>query len=204
VAKVRSTRKFLIPLAVAASLLLAACGSSSNTSSATAPTPSAPSSQSSSSSPTSSVTLATASGPMGTYLVGSSGRAVYLWAVDTSGKSSCAGACAKVWQPVISSAMPHTTGGVNASDLTLITRSNGAKQVAYKGHPLYYYIADRSSGTTRGQGSNSFGGKWWLIAPSGTGITKVASSAGASNGSSSSSSSSSAGSSGSSSGGGWG
>jgi hypothetical protein len=127
-----------------------------------------------------------------------------MWAVDTSGKSSCSGACAKVWQPVISSAVPHATGGVTAADLALITRSNGAKQVAYKGHPLYYFIADTGSGTTKGQGNNSFGGKWWLIAPSGSGITKVASSAGASNSTSSSSSSSSAGSSGSTSGGGWG
>jgi predicted lipoprotein with Yx(FWY)xxD motif len=140
---------------------------------------------------------------MGTYLVGSSGRAIYLWAVDTSGKSSCSGACAKVWQPVISSAVPHATGAVNASGLTLITRSDGAKQVAYKGHPLYYFIADKGSGTTRGQGTSSFGGKWWLIAPSGSDITKVASSSSSStSGSYGSSTSTSSGSSGS--GGGWG
>jgi predicted lipoprotein with Yx(FWY)xxD motif len=200
---VRSFNKLLILAAVGvASVLLAACGSSSSgsqSSSAAASTPAPASSTPASNAP--SVTVATASGPMGTYLVGSSGRALYLWSVDTGGTSSCSGACAKVWQPVISSALPHVTGAVNAGELTLITRSNGAKQVAYKGHPLYYFSADRGSGTTRGQGSSSFGGKWWLVAPSGGGITKLASSAS----STSSSSSTSGGSSGSStSGGGWG
>jgi hypothetical protein len=97
-----------------------------------------------------------------------------------------------------------------SADLGTITRSDGAKQVTYKGHPLYYYTADTSAGQTTGQGSNQFGAKWWLVAPSGSGITSgSASSSGSSTAASSSSgssSSSSGGSSsgGSSSGGGWG
>ena len=50
-------------------------------------------------------------------------------------------------------------------------RKNGAKQVAYMGHPLYYYVADTKPGAVTGQGSNQFGAKWWLVAPSGSAIT---------------------------------
>ena len=53
-------------------------------------------------------------------------------------------------------------------------RSDGTEQVTYKGHPLYYFVADTSAGSTKGQGSDSFGAKWWLIAPSGSAITPAA------------------------------
>jgi hypothetical protein len=43
--------------------------------------------------------------------------------------------------------------------------------VTYDGHPLYYYAGDSHAGTTTGQGSDSFGAKWWLVAPSGNAIT---------------------------------
>jgi hypothetical protein len=57
--------------------------------------------------------------------------------------------------------------------------------VTYNGHPLYYFAGDSGPGTTSGQGSDEFGAKWWLVAPSGAAITHSASS-----GSSSSSSAS--------------
>ncbi len=131
---------------------------------------------------------------MGTDLTGASGRALYLWAADSNGKSSCSGECAKVWPPVITKVTPSASGGVTAGDLGTITRSDGSKQVTYKGHPLYYFVEDSRAGVTKGQGSNSFGAKWWLVAPSGSVITAAASTA----------ASSSASSSGSASGGGWG
>jgi predicted lipoprotein with Yx(FWY)xxD motif len=145
------------------------------------------------------ITISTTKGSAGTYLVGESGRALYLWAAESNGKSSCSGACAKVWTPVLASATPSVSGGVNAADLGWATRTTGQKQVTYNGHPLYYFAADTGSGTTRGQGTNSFGAKWWLVSPSGAGLTKSSSSS-----SSSSGGSSSGGSGGSSSGGGWG
>jgi hypothetical protein len=97
--------------------------------------------------------------------------------------------------------MPTVAGGAHAADLSLISRSDGTKQVAYKGRPLYYYAGDPGAGSTNGQGSNQFGAKWWLISPSGG---QVGSSASTASSSGSASSSSSSGSSGGSSGGGWG
>jgi predicted lipoprotein with Yx(FWY)xxD motif len=105
------------------------------------------------------------------YLTGASGRALYLWVADSNGQSACMGACAKAWPPLVSSSTPTVSGGVSASDLGTTTRPDGTKQVTYKGHPLYYFIADPTAGTTRGQGNNGFGAKWWLVSPSGTAIT---------------------------------
>lgn len=189
-----SFRKCFMPAAVGTSLLLAACGSSSSSPAASG----GASSSQAAAAPSAGTTIATARGPAGTYLVGASSRALYLWAADSSGKSSCSGACASTWPPLTAGSLPKTQGAAIAADLSLIKRSGGVSQVAYKGHPLYYYAPDTGSGMTTGEGSNSFGAKWWLVAPSGVGIVKTASSTG---GSASGSSTSSAGGSGR---GGWG
>jgi predicted lipoprotein with Yx(FWY)xxD motif len=187
---------------VGVALVVAACGSSSSSSTNPAPANPAPASSASSASNASnaSLTISTAKGADGTYLTGASGRALYLWVADTGGKSVCSGACAKVWPPLIANGTPGASGGVNAGDLGTVARSDGTKQVTYKGHPLYYYIADKSASQVTGQGSNSFGAKWWLVAPSGSAITGGGSSSAASSSGSSSGGSSSGGSS---SGGGW-
>jgi predicted lipoprotein with Yx(FWY)xxD motif len=170
---------------VVAALIVAGCGSSSSTSTA-ASSPSATSSTTAAAA--AGVSIGTAKGKGGTYLTGASGRALYLWVADTNGKSSCSGACAQTWPPVTTTGTPATSGGATAADLGTVTRSDGTKQVTYKGHPLYYYAADSSAGMVTGQGTNSFGAKWWLVAPSGTAITGSGSSSGSSGGSSTSSS----------------
>jgi predicted lipoprotein with Yx(FWY)xxD motif len=210
-----------IATVLAAALFIAACGSSKSSSTSTASAAAAPATSSTaapSTSPTTATTAAageaigTAKGAHGTYLTADNGRALYLWVADTNGKSVCSGACAKAWPPVITKGKPVAGTGVSAADLATTMRSDDTEQVTYKGHPLYYFIADTGPGTTKGQGSNSFGAKWWLVTPSGAAITAGGSSgasAGRSSGASSggSSGASSGGSSGgssSSSGGGWG
>ena len=74
---------------------------------------------------------------------------------------------------------------MNASDLGTTMRADGTEEVTYKGHPLYYFVADTSAGSTKGQGSDSFGAKWWLVAPSGTAITAGTSTVASTSGSSS-------------------
>jgi predicted lipoprotein with Yx(FWY)xxD motif len=110
---------------------------------------------------------------------------------DAMNKSSCSSACAQLWPPVTASGKPTASAGVSAADLGTIKRSDGSEQVTYKGHPLYYYAPDKSAGSTTGQGTNSFGAKWWLVAPSGSAITSGGSSSGGSYGGSTSGSSSS-------------
>jgi secreted repeat protein with Y-X4-D motif len=86
-------------------------------------------------------------------------------------KSVCSGACAGAWPPVTATGTVTASGSAVASDLGTITRSDGTKQVTYDGHPLYYFVGDSGPGSDSGQGSNSFGAKWWLVAPSGSAIT---------------------------------
>lgn len=183
---------------IAAALIVAACGSSSATTSsssaasaAASPYPSGAASPSTSSAASTAsaagASVGMAKGPAGTYLTGASGRALYLWVADGAGKSSCSGACASVWPPLTTTATPVANHGVSAGQLGTITRSDGSKQVTYNGHPLYYFTADSKAGSTTGQGSNSFGAKWWLVTPSGAAITSGASSAPAGSSSSSSS-----------------
>jgi predicted lipoprotein with Yx(FWY)xxD motif len=188
-------------------LFVAACGSSSNKASSNA-APAASSTPASTSTATkapatssSGLTISTAKGPDGTYLTGASGRAVYLWVADPTGKSVCSGGCASVWPPVISNGTPNVSGGLSASGFTTFTRSDGKKQLAFHGHALYYFAADTTAGQLTGQGSNSFGAKWWLLSPSGTEITSSGSGASSS---SSGGAAASGGSSTSTSGGGWG
>jgi predicted lipoprotein with Yx(FWY)xxD motif len=167
-------------LAVAA--VMAGCGSTSSTSSSAA----AASSKAASSGV---VAVGTTSGAVGIHLTGASGRPLYMWAADTGGKSNCAGQCAKFWPPLVATTTtPKVTGAANAADVGVITRADGTKQVTYKGHPLYYFLEDRTAGSFHGQGNNGFGAKWWLVAPTGALITKAATSSSAPVSSSSSSS----------------
>jgi predicted lipoprotein with Yx(FWY)xxD motif len=157
-----------------AALIVAGCGSASSSSSqaATAATAAAPATSSTAAASASGGTaISTTKGSAGTFLVGPNGRAIYLWVADTGDKSSCSSACAQAWPPVTTSGKPTAGAGVAAGDLGTTMRSDGSEEVTYKGHPLYYFVADKSAGQTKGQGSNSFGAKWWLVAPSGSAIT---------------------------------
>lgn len=144
----------------ALAVVLAGCGSSyGGASGGSTPT-----------SGTSPQTIATTSGPLGTYLTTSGGRSVYLWLGDHGMASSCSGACATVWPPVTTMGKPTAGSGVTAADLGTIKRSDGSTQVTYKGHPLYYYASDSSSGETNGEGINGFGALWYLVTPSGNSL----------------------------------
>jgi predicted lipoprotein with Yx(FWY)xxD motif len=154
--------KLIVPLAsvVAAS----ACSSAASTSA-----PAAASSAAGSS--TTATVITTHSGSGGTFLTNGSGRTIYLWAKDAMNSSACSGACAQAWPPVPATGTLTASGGAQASDLGTITRSDGTKQATYDGHPLYYFVGDSGPDQTSGQGSDNFGAKWWLVAPSGAMIT---------------------------------
>jgi predicted lipoprotein with Yx(FWY)xxD motif len=155
---------------MAVAVVVAACGSSSPSSSASSAANKTPASTATGN----AVSISTATGSDGTYLVGASGRPLYLWVADSHDKSVCEGSCAQAWPPLTTKSAPVAASGVTMSELSTINRSGGVKQVAYDGHPLYYFAGDTSKGSFTGQGSDNFGAKWWLVAPSGTAITKSA------------------------------
>jgi len=121
--------------------------------------------------------VATRSGQLGTFLTDGSGKALYMFASDTSSKSTCSGTCVMYWPPLTTTGTANASGKASRSMLATITRSDGSKQVTYNGHPLYLFKLDTAPGDTRGEGSNNFGAKWWLLAPSGKPITSSGSSA---------------------------
>jgi predicted lipoprotein with Yx(FWY)xxD motif len=187
----RSIRRtvWLTGVTVAAATVLAACASSSGGGSA-AP---AAGGGGSSSAASGALTIETHSGPLGTFLTDGQGRSLYMFASDTATKSTCSGQCAVFWPPVTSSAAPSVSGSATMSAVGTLKRTDGSAQVTYAGHPLYYFKEDAAAGDTKGQGSNAFGAKWWVLDAKGAPITAAAAAAGGSSSSSSSSSSSNAG-----------
>jgi predicted lipoprotein with Yx(FWY)xxD motif len=151
----------LIAGAAAISLIalgVADCGSSS----ATAPT------SSNTTAGGNPATIGTANaGSLGTILVDSQGRTLYLFQDDNGTKSECSGACASAWPPLRANGKPTTGSGTNASMLGTTPRSDGKPQVTYNGHPLYTYTADQNPGDTNGQGVTAFGAAWFAVSPAG-------------------------------------
>jgi|SRR5580692_6499606 predicted lipoprotein with Yx(FWY)xxD motif len=158
--------------ALSAAVVVAACSSGASSSAAApAASPAGGSSSSAGASSSGGTVITTAKSSGGTVLASSSGRAVYLWAKDTGDMSNCNGACAGAWPPVTTTSTATASGGAVASDIGTITRSDGTKQVTYDGHPLYYFSGDSGPGAASGQGSDAFGAKWWLVAPTGSDVT---------------------------------
>jgi predicted lipoprotein with Yx(FWY)xxD motif len=171
------------PLVVAA-VAAAGCGSSSSSSTSSAA--SAPSSTSSSAAASNrygaasttgaattarAVVVTTKHDKLGTLLAaGPKKLTVYLFEADKGPHSSCTGACAAAWPPVVGKAT--VAGTAKAADLGTITRPDGTTQVTYKGHPLYFFVKDKDDGDAYGQGVKAFGAEWYVMSPSGSKIDK--------------------------------
>ncbi len=180
------------PLALGAvastiALLAAGCGSSGSTNSTSAASSPSTETQSTSTpaSTTGSTAAASATGATSTpastgvlitskhdgddaiLAAGHKRLTVYLFEADHGSTSTCSGTCAQVWPPVTTTGAATASGAALAADLGTITRSDGTKQVTYKGQPLYYYVKDKDDGDTYGQGVNSFGADWYVLKPSG-------------------------------------
>lgn len=107
----------------------------------------------------------------GKALVDHKNMTLYVFDKDTKNKSACTGACAKAWPPLLDAKAPTAGSGVDRKLLKTITRSDGKKQVAYNGHPLYLFDEDQKAGDAKGQAVDAFGAKWYVINPKGKQIT---------------------------------
>jgi predicted lipoprotein with Yx(FWY)xxD motif len=108
---------------------------------------------------------------LGQTLAGPDGHTLYLFRGDRPNASTLSSAGLAVWPALSPGTKPHVTGGARAALLSTVTRPRGSRQLAYDGHPLYYYIGDKRAGDTRGQGLNEFGGLWYALSPSGSAVT---------------------------------
>ena len=103
----------------------------------------------------------------GKALVDGQGKSLYYWLKDTGTTSSCFGACAGAWPPVFATGMPKAVGSAKQKLLGTTKRKDGRTQVTYNGHPLYYFAGDTGPGSSKGEESNGFGAKWYLLKPDG-------------------------------------
>ncbi|MFO7543957.1 MAG: hypothetical protein R6W77_00510 [Trueperaceae bacterium] len=136
---------------------------------------------------------------LGSYLVDAEGRTLYV-VVDADGNPvPCEGACAEAWPPFLVKAMGEgemgdgdmgdgdmgdgdmgdgdmgdaSMGGtmVDASAIGTLQRPDGATQVTFAGHPLYYFVNDVLPGEVNCQAVAQFGGTWYVLSPDGAVIT---------------------------------
>lgn len=101
---------------------------------------------------TSSQVVVTKTDSKGTkYLADGNDKTLYIYNADTSGVSNCTGSCLSTWPIYKATSTTNLPNGVS-----IITRSDGGTQYAYKGMPLYYYVGDASAGQVTGDGVNNF------------------------------------------------
>ncbi len=109
----------------------------------------------------SSVTLGTSSGSLGTFFTGPTGNTLYTLSSDPNNSSTCSGACATAWPPLLIAPGGTITGPTGVSGTWgMFNRSDGTTQVTFNGRPLYYFVHDTAAGQTNGEGIVAFGGTW--------------------------------------------
>ncbi len=144
-------------------VIAAACGSASSS-----PT-SVVKQRPASSHTTQPVVQAAQVGALGMVLVDQSGFTLYRFAPDGTGKTTCTGACATAWPPLMVTSA-HVTGGpgITSSELGTITRPDGTLQVTFNGMALYRFSGDKKAGDATGQG---VAGVWSVVAASAAAAT---------------------------------
>jgi predicted lipoprotein with Yx(FWY)xxD motif len=106
-------------------------------------------------------------GDLGTILVDSSGRTLYDFHKDKSATSSCYGACAGAWPPLLTEGDPQAQGPADRAMLGTTKRKDGTVQVTYNGWPLYTYVGDTGPGEANGNDIDQFGAEWYALQPNG-------------------------------------
>lgn len=99
-------------------------------------------------------------GGAGLALVNSRWFVLYEFSRDKGKTSTCYGACAKEWPPLLTNGRKNLYVGAGASERSLGTtkRKGGAIQVTYAGHPAYSYTGDEHRWKASGEGARAFGG----------------------------------------------
>jgi len=93
-------------------------------------------------------------------LADATGRTVYTFDKDESGKSNCSGGCLALWPAFTAKPEAAAKGEFG------IVEANGARQWTVNGKPLYYFAGDAKPGERNGDGK---GGTWHIVG----GNTKV-------------------------------
>ena len=111
---------------------------------------------------------------LGTVLVNSRGRTLYMFVPDKQKKVTCKGSCAAAWPPLkIKKGQKPTAGGAARKKLLGADKNpGGGLVVTYNRWPLYTYVGDTGPGQATGQALNNSGGLWYVLSPAGKVIKK--------------------------------
>ncbi len=93
---------------------------------------------------------------MGKIYTDSKDMTLYTYDKDEMGKSNCYDKCATNWPPFAAMGDAMAEG-----DWTVIDRTDGTKQWAYKGKPLYLFVQDKKAGDMMGDGKGD--GAWHVL-----------------------------------------
>ena len=100
-----------------------------------------------------------------TILVTLGGRTLYSLSAERNGKFICSDTtCLAVWKPL---RVPRATTPAGVTSLSLVTRPDHTRQVAYKGGPLYTFTGDKHAGQVNGNGFRDVG-VWRPVTVSGS------------------------------------
>lgn len=177
----RAVLSMLTPAVAVAAVAIGGCGSSSSSSTSGdgggyGSAPAKSSARTTVAAPPGAATIGTATGgDLGTILVDGSGRTLYLFEADTGTTSTCNGACATAWPPLITTGATKVSGSAKAAELGTTKRDDGAMQVTYGGHPVYTFAGDTAAGQTTGQGLDVNGGEWYVMDAAGKKVEKAGS-----------------------------
>jgi predicted lipoprotein with Yx(FWY)xxD motif len=104
----------------------------------------------------------------GTILVTSSGKTLYLDALDKPGHPACKAGCLTIWPALKANGTLKASGSAKAAELGTTKIAGGIKQVTYNKHPLYTFVSAAKG--TSGEGVNHF----YVVSTSGHKITAKA------------------------------
>ncbi len=82
---------------------------------------------------------------MGKVYTDEKGMTLYTFDKDEANKSNCYDECAKNWPPYLAAADAKAEG-----EWTLVDRTDGNKQWAYEGKPVYLWVKDTKPGDVTG------------------------------------------------------
>ena len=175
------TPRTLIPVALAASLLVA-CGQAKSdtpaapaapatTAAATATDAAATTTTTApvvAAAPAAAVVVKAGNSDLGKILVGADGLTMYGFTNDADAKSTCIGTCAEQWPPVLVDPSFAVGPGLDVGVFATTTRDDGTTQLVSGKSPLYFFSGDITTGDVNGQGS---GGVWFAAGIDGGLIT---------------------------------
>ncbi|GAB4560103.1 MAG: hypothetical protein Kow0047_06470 [Anaerolineae bacterium] len=100
---------------------------------------------------------------LGPILVGPNGMTLYIFTRDEPGVSNCYDQCAENWPPLLVDEGQEPIAGEGVTGmLSVVERTDGGRQVAYNGMPLYYFVNDAQPGDVAGQGVRDV---WFVVHP---------------------------------------